>query len=94
MNNPIGREKENANNKPLETDSAEIVRRHLEDKNHEITDDDIRNVRIAVEDDEPVTTGAEAQAKFVENDMEDDKEEENEVPDPNDKPATPWDVIN
>ena len=92
MNNPIALE--NANNKPLETDSSEIVRRHLEDKNHEITDDEIRNVRIAVEDSEPVTTGAEAKAKFVENDMEDDKEEENDGLDPNEKPATPWDVIN
>jgi hypothetical protein len=36
----------NENNKPIETDSAEIVRRHLEDENHEITDEDIRNVKV------------------------------------------------
>lgn len=92
MDNRIGRENENANNKPSETDSSEIVRRHLEDKNHEITEEEIRNVRIVVEDDEPVTTGAEAEARFVENDAEDD-EEKDRLPDVNDKPATPWDVV-
>ena len=91
MDNRLRRENENVHNKPLETDSSEIVRRHLEDKNHEITEEEIRNVRIAVEDDEPITTDADAETRFVANDEE--AKEENDVPDPNDQPATPWDVI-
>ena len=93
MDTRIGPENENANpnNKP-KNDASEVVRRHLEDKNHQITDEDIRNVRIATEDNEPVTTGAEAQERFMDKDPE-DKNEENDLPDPNDKPGTPWDVV-
>ena len=85
-------------NKPVETDSAEIVRRHLEDENHEITEDDIRNVRIVTKDDEPVTTGAEAAAKFTADDSEEEVADDIEdgdldAPDPKDNPVTPWDVI-
>jgi hypothetical protein len=82
----------NENNKP-ETDSSEIVRRHLEDENHEITDEDIRNVKVVgIDNNEPVTTGAELEARFGidENSKEGD---ETKAPDPNDRPVTPWDVV-
>ena len=85
--------KNNQNIKPVETDSSEIVRRHLEDENHEITDEDIRNVKVVgIEDDEPVTTGAELEARFGidENSKEED---ETNAPDPNDHPVTPWNVV-
>lgn len=81
----------NQNNKPIETDSSEIVRRHLKDENHEITDEDIRNVKIVgVEDDEPITTGAEVEVRFG-TDEENNNENDENAPPP--RPGTPWDVI-
>jgi hypothetical protein len=68
--------------KPVETDSAEIVRRHLEDENHEISDEDIRNVKINLDIEEPVTTANAAK-----------EEGENTTPEPDAKPGTPWDVL-
>lgn len=93
-NKRISPENKTNENKPAETDSAEIVRRHLEDQNHQITDEDIRNVRVGAKDDEPVTIGAEAEARFAEDDSKEDAEDEDlDAPDPKDKPVTPWDVI-
>jgi len=82
-------------NKPVQTDSAEIVRRHMEDENHEITDDDIRNVKIVTKDDEPVTIGAEATARLVgdESELADDENNDADAADPKAKPGTPWDVL-
>lgn len=93
-NKRISPENKTNENKPAETDSAEIVRRHLEDENHQITDEDIRNVRVGAKDDEPVTIGAEAEARFAEDDSKEDAEDEDlDAPDPKDKPVTPWDVV-
>ena len=95
-NNRISPEsRANEGSKPVQTDAAEIVRRHLEDENHEITEDEMRNVKIATTDDEPVTVGAEATARLLDGDSE--SEDEIDVdeagPDPKDKPGTPWDVL-
>ena len=76
MENRIVPENENANNKPPKNDASEVVRRHLEDKNHQITDEDIRNVRIVADDGEPTTIGAEAEAKFVATESEENEKEE------------------
>ena len=93
-NKRISPENKTNENKPAETDSAEIVRRHLEDENHQITDEDIDNVQVGAKDDEPVTIGAEAEARFAEDDSKEDAEDEDlDAPDPKDKPVTPWDVI-
>ena len=93
-NKRISPENKTNENKPAETDSAEIVRRHLEDENHQITDEEIRNVRVGTKDDEPVTIGAEAEARFAEDDSKEDAEDEDlDAPDPKDKPVTPWDVV-
>ena len=93
-NKRISPENKTNENKPAEADSAEIVRRHLEDENHQITDEDIRNVRVGAKDDEPVTIGAEAEARFAEDDSEEDAEDEDlDAPDPKDNPVTPWDVV-
>jgi hypothetical protein len=83
---PENRTKES---KPTETDSAAIVRRHLEDESHEITDEEIRNVKIVSTDDEPTTTGAEAAARFTEEEPEEKDRENNN----NAKPDTSWDVL-
>ncbi len=65
------------------------MRRHLEDENHEITDEEMRNVKIVATDDEPTTTGAEAAARFAEDEAEErDKEKNNDA-----KPDTPWNVL-
>ncbi len=82
-------------NKPIESDSEKIVRRHLENEEDEISDADIRNVRIVGEDDEPTTIAAEADKKNKEDLKDEDgaEDEDDALPDPNDKPVTPWDVI-
>jgi hypothetical protein len=83
----------NENNKPIETDSAEIVRRHLEDENHEITDEDIRNVKVITGNESPIS-GEEARLRTGEDNEKKESEDENdEDTDPNAKPATPWDVL-
>ena len=87
--NPVSPEANKNGSKPFETDSEEIVRRHLADEEHEITDEDIRNVRIVGQDGEPPLTGAEAQSRFGTG----DSDEETDTPDPNAKPGTPWDVL-
>src|SRR6188768_130167 len=86
----------NEGKKPIQTDSAEIVRRHLQDKNDEITEDDIRNVKIVTTDDEPVSVGAEATALLLDDESESAGDEVNNdkaETDPKDKAGTPWDVL-
>lgn len=95
-NNRMSPERRTIEEKPAETDTGKIVRRHLENEHDEITDEDIRNVRIAVSENEPITTGAEAKARFINEDLKDEDSDENEVggaPDPKDKPVTPWDML-
>ena len=67
------------------TDASKIVHRHLENEDDEITEEDLRSVRISTELPPPdeITTGAEADSLF--------KEEETEAP--ADRPATTWDVV-
>lgn len=95
QNNGISPENKKTENKPVETDSEKIVRRHLENEDDEITDEDIRSVRVSIDSDEPVTTGAEAAARFTKGNLEENdlKDEDIDAPDPKDKPVTPWDVL-
>jgi len=96
VNNGTNPENKKDENKPVETDSEKIVRRHLENEDDEITDEDIRSVRINIDSDEPVATGTEAAARFTKDKLEknDLKDEDIDAPDPKDKPVTPWDVLN
>ena len=89
QNNSPSPEADKNESKLFETDSEKIVRRHLADEGDEITDEDIRNVRIVGEDDEPTTIAAEAESQFEKN----DSEEETGTPGPDAKPGTPWDVL-
>jgi hypothetical protein len=68
-----------------ETDISKIVRRHLEDKNHVISEEEIRQVRISTDlpPIDEVTTGAEASTLI--NEVEKEK--------PSERPATPWDTV-
>ena len=63
------------------TNIQEIVKRHMQNKDDVITEEDIKYARIGHSDETP-TVGAEAEAK-LENDEEKDA---------NDQPLTPWDV--
>lgn len=71
--------------KRIDTDTSKIVHRHLADEEDQITDDDLRNVRISTDlpPEELTTTGAEVASL--------NKKEEEERP--FDRPATPWDVV-
>lgn len=89
MNNPIRPENKDVKETAVATDTTEIVRRHLEDENHTITDEEIRNIRVVGEDDEPVTTGAEAEARFVDNKADNDSSEEDDLSNENEGSGTP-----
>ena len=45
-------EENNPNNRPPETDSERIVHRHMQNKDDIITDEDIRNIRVGVPDEQ------------------------------------------
>ena len=93
VNNGTNPENKKGENKSVETDSEKIVRRHLENEDDEITDEDIRGVRVSIDGDEPVTTGTEAAARFTKGKLE-NNDENIDAPDPKEKPITPWDVLN
>ena len=82
----------------FESDSKKVVRRHLEDEDHVITDEEMQNIRVGME---PAILDEATQARFgdeenLENteeeilgeDVDDIKEDEN-----SDGPITPWDTI-
>jgi hypothetical protein len=87
MENPARPENKEANNH-LTSDTSEIVRRHLEDRNHEITDEEIRNIRVVGEDDNHVIVGEEAEANFLGEEAETDNSAENNSPDKNNASVT------
>jgi hypothetical protein len=89
---------ENTNDDRFESDTQKIIRRHLEDKDDIITDEDIANVRVGMtppQFDEPTEArfeGEEAREEVEENlldDAEDMKKDENL----DKKQITPWDAI-
>lgn len=94
-----GSEDEEQNEQPerFESDTQKIVRRHLEDPDDVITDEDIRNVRVgmsppnadipALRDEKGPGTEAEENPHVERALAEKDKEK------PSDNPVTPWDVI-
>ena len=88
MANPLNTTENNSRENQPQSDSQKAVRRHLEDENHVISEDDIRNVRVGVTP-EKVDTGEEL-VKQVEEENAEKKDDEQ----PNDKPITPWDVVN
>lgn len=69
----------------FQPDTTKIVHRHLEDKEHIITDEEIRSVRISTElpPFDEVTTGAEAATNVIKSEQEE----------PSDRPVTPWNTV-
>ncbi len=81
----------------FESDAQKVVRRHLEDEEHEITEEEIASVRVGMtppildeatearfEDEE---TREEVERKYLGDDVD-----EGETPDTK-EPITPWDTI-
>lgn len=82
----------NENEERFESDTQKIVRQHLQDRDHIITDEDIANVRVGMVPREFNATTEESrkeeEKKFIDdtNDLEEDKNLEDEK-------ITPWDII-
>lgn len=64
---------ENVNGERFESDTQKVVRQHLEDKNHVITDEDIANVRIGMV---PPEFDAATEARFEDEEAREDVEED------------------
>ena len=78
-----------ARKKRFQSDSAKIVERHLKDPNHQITEDEIRNVRVGMTPPPPddLPSGDEKVADRKKAD------EENKTL-PGSQVITPWDTLN
>ena len=73
----------------FESDTQKIVRRHLEDPNHTITEEELRNVRIGMT---PVIEH-DSEDEFERTVNEIESENNNDDIQPNDEPTTSWDTI-
>jgi hypothetical protein len=71
-------------NQRFESDTQKIIRRHLADENDQITDDDIRNVRVGLVP--PTEERVEIEEENKETENSEDKEG-------SDEPITPWDTV-
>lgn len=71
----------------FESDTQRLVRRHLEDPNHVITEEEIKSLRVGMSPgiDGETEKAVEALEERVERTHGDDNTE---------KPTTPWDVMN
>jgi hypothetical protein len=82
----------------FESDTHKIIRRHLENKNDIITDEDIANVRVGMT---PPLMDAATEARFEDEDAEEKAEEralgntQDSKPDQNleNEKTTPWDTV-
>ena len=80
------------------SDTQKIVRRHLENENDVITDEDIANVRVGMT---PPNLDAPTKARFEDEEVKEEVEEEyvgdedklDEGENPSDERVTPWDTI-
>jgi len=88
---------QNAGEERFLSDSQKIVRRHLENEDDVITDEDIRNVRVGMT---PPVLDEPTQARFGDEEVKDEVEEEylgakddKEVSTNEDDTITPWDMV-
>jgi hypothetical protein len=88
---------ENASDERFMSDTQKLVRKHLEDKDHVITDDDIANVRVGMV---PPEFDAATEVRFEDEQSRDEVEDElteneqdREDENLGDKRITPWDTI-
>jgi hypothetical protein len=73
-----------------ELSTQDLVRRHMEDKNHVISDEEMESVRVGLPNNEEPTIAAEAETYFK---GEDDADETKEDGENSARPTTPWDVV-
>jgi hypothetical protein len=78
------------NGERFESDTQKIVRRHLEDEDHVITEDEIRNVRVGMTPppDAPTEEAIKERERIADRKTPDESETA-----PGEQQATPWDVI-
>ena len=74
----------------FKSDTQKVVQRHLEDKDHVISDEDIRNVRIGMTPPVSDRHGIDETIKEIESAKD---ETENKEQKPSDDPITPWDTL-
>ena len=86
-NTPGKNESRNNSSDHFESDTQKIVRRHLQDKNHVITEEEIRSVRVGMTPPLEEIDNAELRA-----DIEDENAKTNNG-DSADTPLTPWDTV-
>lgn len=79
------------NGERFESDTQKVVRRHLEDENHVITEDEIRNVRVGMAP-PPDAPTEEAIREREEKTADKKGPAENETAS-GEKRATPWDIL-
>ncbi|HEU4633354.1 MAG TPA: hypothetical protein VFS22_05175 [Flavisolibacter sp.] len=79
------------NGERFESDTQKIVRRHLEDENHVITEDEIRNVRVGMTP--PPDAPTEEAIREREEKIADRKTPDENETAPGEQQATPWDVL-
>ena len=79
------------NGENFESDTQKIVRRHLEDEDHVITEDEVRNIRIGMTP--PPDAPTEEAIREREEKLDDTKTPDENETSPVEQQATPWDVI-
>jgi hypothetical protein len=75
----------------FESDTQKVVRRHLADPNHVITDEEIANVRVGMTP--PPDAPTQQAVKDAADRIADDKIDSEEDTLPGAQKSTPWDVI-
>lgn len=73
----------------FETDSRKIVNRHLEDEEHEISEEEMRSIRIGLSPDVVQQKSEEKLEEFV----DDAARKEATDGEPETQPVTPWDAV-
>lgn len=73
----------------FESDTQKVVRKHLEDKEHVITDDDIRNVRVGM----TPPAGTERHLEEIMDEETKTGDETTTKEKSADDPITPWDTV-
>lgn len=83
------RGQEQKSNMEFESDTQKIIRRHLENEKDEITDEDIRNVRVGMSP--PLDEGVPLNETEFKKTLETNDGESKGA---SDEPITPWDTLN
>jgi hypothetical protein len=79
---------------PEELTTQDLVRKHLEDKDHVITDEELQKLKVGQQNNEEYAAGVESQTYFEGEEDKDKKEDQKDDDEENPvRPTTPWDVV-